>query len=115
MISAFSPSSASWINGLLKPSSTRRLRTMRRMVEKSSTTRIFMFLSKPHSPLVLFGRRYRTPGSPVPLVSRFRLTKCSIAPVTQPCAQPDHRLAMDLADARFAHTEHGADFLQVQF
>src|SRR5690242_20424143 len=105
MIMAFSPSSASWISGLLKPSSTSRFLTMRRMVEKSSTTRIFMFLSK---------RLLRCIG-PVRGPGGWWGGVASVAPSGELRAQPDHGLAVDLAHARLAHAEHGADFLEVHF
>src|SRR6185312_6673460 len=38
----------------------------------------------------------------------------SAAPAGKSCAQPEHRLPVDLADARLAHAEHRADLLQVQ-
>src|SRR5690242_5943873 len=100
---AFSPSSASWISGLLKPSSTSRFLTMRRMVEKSSTTRIFMFLSNAS----LHMGRQAAPWF-------WSVRPRSAAPAGKSCAQPEHRLPVDLAHAGLAHAEHRADLLQVQ-
>src|SRR6478752_5660157 len=60
------------------------------MVEKSSTTRIFIAL----------------------LTSA--LLSQPVAPAREPRLQARQRLAMYLADPRFTHLQHGANFLQVQ-
>src|SRR5690606_12015397 len=93
--SAACPSSASAV--LVKPRSPSRFLTMRRMVEKSSTIRIRMFLFK------------RCSSSWFVEAGVGRLENL------QPAAQAQHGLAVDLADARLAHAEHRADLLQVQF
>src|SRR6201991_4549530 len=94
--SAALPSSASWIRVLVKPNSTRRFLTMRRMVEKSSTTRIFMFLSKT-------SLRLATARSSM-----------LVFPTRHACAESNQGLAVDLAYPRFAHSQHRTDFLQVE-
>src|SRR5690606_4519461 len=91
--SAVVPSSASAV--LVKPRSLSRFLTMRRIVEKSSTMRIRMFLSMGSG------------GASVLVVHD------GSAPFAQPRPQPEHGLAVDLADARLADRQHGADLAKV--
>src|SRR5690606_11499193 len=106
--SAVVPSSASVV--LKKPRSLSRFLTMRRIVEKSSTIRMRMFLSMRTSWFCVCGGCARDGSGQVVVF----VVAAVAAPVGQPCAQTHRGLAVDLAGARFAHAQHRADLAQVQ-
>jgi len=76
---------------------------MRLMVEKSSTMRIFMFLSKADL-------RFVMPDRSTLAMSSTGAGKCLIsflAPRLHARLETHHGLAVDLADARFGHSSAG--------
>src|SRR5690606_21166727 len=105
--SAEVPSSASTV--LKNPRSLSRFLTMRRMVEKSSTMRMRMFLS--------MGPRGSGGGWCAGRSGQVVVVVVAVVavPVGQPRAQAHRGLAVDLAHARLAHAQHRADLAQVQF
>ena len=56
-----------------------------------------------------------TRGVILRLVRLHAPSSCAVAPAAQARLQARQRLAVQLADPRFGHLEHGADLLQVQF